>query len=133
MNGSALSVNWAKQHADAIIEAWYPGEDGGTAIAETLAGENNPAGRLPVTFYKGLSDLPAFDDYRMQGRTYRYYSGEPLFPFGFGLSYTTFSYSDLRLSARQLTAGKPLTATVKVKNSGTREGDEAVEQMAAHR
>jgi beta-glucosidase len=127
LNGSALSVNWAKQHADAIVEAWYPGEEGGTAIAETLSGKNNPAGRLPVTFYKGTSDLPAFDEYRMQGRTYRFYSGEPLFPFGFGLSYTKFSYLGVRLSARRVKAGEPLIAKVLLKNSGSREGDEVVQ------
>jgi beta-glucosidase len=127
LNGSALSVNWAKEYADAIVEAWYPGEEGGTAIAETLAGQNNPGGRLPVTFYKGVSDLPPFDDYRMQGRTYRFYSGEPLFPFGFGLSYTKFSYLDIRLSSRRLKAGDSLVAKVLVKNSGSREGDEVVQ------
>ena len=127
LNGSALSVNWAKQNANAILEAWYPGEEGGTAIAETLAGENNPAGRLPVTFYKDVKDLPSFEDYRMQGRTYRFYSGEPLFPFGFGLSYTKFSYLDVQLSARRVSAGDPLTVKVLVKNSGAREGDEVVQ------
>src|ERR1700755_3503549 len=95
MNGSALSVNWANEHANAIVEAWYPGEEGGAAVAETLSGRNNPAGRLPVTFYKDVSQLPAFEDYSMKGRTYRYFEGTPLYPFGYGLSYTTFSYSGL--------------------------------------
>ena len=94
-NGSALGVNWAKQHANAILEAWYPGEEGGSAVAETLSGRNNPAGRLPVTFYKDVSQLPPFENYAMKGRTYRYFEGTPLFPFGYGLSYTTFAYSDL--------------------------------------
>ena len=93
-----VGVNWAHQHANAILEAWYPGEEGGTAIAETLAGVNNPAGRLPVTFYKSVNDLPPFDDYSMKGRTYRYFEGQPLYPFGFGLSYSTFAYSNARLS-----------------------------------
>lgn len=127
LNGSALAVNWAKQNANAILEAWYPGEEGGTAIAETLSGENNPAGRLPVTFYKDVSDLPSFEDYRMQGRTYRFFPGEPIFPFGFGLSYTNFSYQDLRLSAGRIKAGETLVAKVLVKNSGSREGDEVVQ------
>ena len=96
-NGSALAVNWAKEHANAILDAWYPGEEGGTAVAETLSGKNNPAGRLPVTFYNGVDQLPPFEDYRMKGRTYRYFQGTPLYPFGYGLSYTTFSYSDLAL------------------------------------
>ena len=86
MNGSALAVNWAQEHANAILEAWYSGEEGGTAIAETLAGINNPAGRLPVTFYKGVEQLPPFDDYAMKNRTYRYFAGEPLYPFGYGLT-----------------------------------------------
>ena len=92
-NGSALAVNWAKEHANAILESWYAGEEGGAAIAETLSGKNNPAGRLPVTFYTGVEQLPPFEDYAMKGRTYRYFEGKPLYPFGYGLSYTTFSYS----------------------------------------
>ena len=96
-NGSALAVDWAQQHASAILEAWYPGEEGGTAIAETLAGDNNPAGRLPLTFYASLDQLPPFADYSMKNRTYRYFDGKPLYAFGYGLSYTTFSYSHLRL------------------------------------
>ncbi len=90
--GSALAVPWAKEHADAILDEWYPGEEGGAAIAETLAGTSNPAGRLPVTFYRSTSDLPPFTDYAMNDRTYRYYKGEVLYPFGYGLSYSTFSY-----------------------------------------
>jgi beta-glucosidase len=101
MNGSALSVNWAKDHANAILDAWYSGEEGGAAIAETLAGRNNPAGRLPVTFYTGVSQLPPFENYAMKGRTYRYFEGTPLYPFGYGLSYTTFAYSDLNSPPHQ--------------------------------
>ena len=96
-NGSALAVNWAKEHANAILDAWYPGEEGGAAVAETLRGKNNPAGRLPVTFYTGVDQLPHFEDYAMKGRTYRYFHGKPLYPFGYGLSYTTFTYSGLTL------------------------------------
>ncbi|PYX41481.1 MAG: beta-glucosidase, partial [Acidobacteria bacterium] len=127
MNGSALSVNWANEHANAILEAWYSGEEGGTAIAETLAGINNPAGRLPVTFYKGIADLPPFEDYSMSNRTYRYYKGTPLYPFGFGLSYSKFEYSKVRLSANLLQAGSPLTIDVDVKNKSGRDGDEVAE------
>ena len=98
LNGSALSINWINQHANAILEAWYPGEEGGAAVAETLSGKNNPAGRLPVTFlYKGVDQLPNFEDYGMANRTYRYFEGKPLYPFGFGLSYTKFDYSQLSI------------------------------------
>jgi len=126
-NGSALAVNWAGQHVNAILESWYAGEEGGAAIAETLSGKNNPAGRLPVTFYTGVDQLPPFEDYAMKGRTYRYFEGQPLYPFGHGLSYTTFSYSSLRLPQRAIKAGEPLIAEVKVTNTGKREGDEVAQ------
>jgi beta-glucosidase len=126
-NGSALAINWAQQHASAILEAWYPGEEGGTAIAETLAGDNNPAGRLPVTFYSSLSQVPPFEDYSMRGRTYRYLAERPLYGFGFGLSYTTFAYSNLRIAARNVKAGDPVTVEGEVKNTGALAGDEVVE------
>ncbi len=127
MNGSALGVNWEKAHANAILESWYSGEEGGAAIAETLSGKNNPAGRLPVTFYKDVHQLPHFEDYSMKGRTYRYFEGEPLWPFGYGLSYTTFSYSDLSLPTSTINAGDPLDASVTVTNSGKVAGDEVVQ------
>jgi beta-glucosidase len=127
MNGSALSVNWASKNADAILDAWYSGEEGGTAIAQTLAGVNNPAGRLPVTFYKGIEQLPAFEDYAMKNRTYRYFEGEPLYAFGYGLSYSKVEYSNLKLSTTTLKAGDPLSLDVDVKNVNQREGDEVVE------
>src|SRR5579863_5813186 len=127
MNGSALAVNWANDHANAILDAWYSGEEGGTAIAQTLAGENNPAGRLPVTFYKGVEQLPEFEDYAMKNRTYRYFTGEPLYGFGHGLSYTSFEYSGMKLSNPSLQAGDPLDVEVDVKNTGKRDGDEVVE------
>ena len=127
MNGSALSVNWANDHANAIVDAWYSGEEGGTAIAQTLAGINNPGGRLPVTFYKGVEQLPEFEDYTMKNRTYRYFSGQPLYPFGYGLSYSKFEYSNLKLSSPELEAGSPLTVDVDVKNASPRAGDEVVE------
>jgi beta-glucosidase len=123
-NGSALGVNWAAAHANAILEAWYPGEEGGAAVAETLSGKNNPAGRLPVTFYKDVTQLPPFEDYAMKGRTYRYFEGAPLYPFGFGLSYTTFTYSGLTVPAGPVTAGSPVIAEVTVTNTGHRVGDE---------
>jgi beta-glucosidase len=127
VNGSAVGVNWAHQHANAILEAWYPGEEGGTAIAETLAGVNNPAGRLPVTFYRSVNDLPPFDDYSMKGRTYRYFEGQPLYPFGYGLSYSTFAYSNAKLSAPALKAGQDLHVEVDVRNTSGVAGDEVVQ------
>jgi beta-glucosidase len=127
MNGSALSVNWASEHADAVLDAWYSGEEGGTAIAQTLAGLNNPAGRLPITFYKSVEQLPVFEDYSMKNRTYRYFKGEPLYSFGFGLSYSKFEYSSLKLSTTDLKVGEPLGVDADVKNVSPREGDEVVE------
>ena len=127
MNGSALAVNWENQHANAILEAWYSGEEGGSAIAETLSGKNNPAGRLPVTFYSGVNQLPNFEDYSMANRTYRYFTGKPLYPFGYGLSYTTFSYSDLTIPQAPVNAGDPVNADVTVTNSGKVAGDEVVQ------
>ena len=127
LNGSALAVNWAQRNARALLEAWYPGQSGGQAIAETLSGQNNPAGRLPVTFYTGVDQLPVFDDYSMANRTYRYFKGKPLYAFGDGLSYTTFAYSDLKLSTSNLNAGDPLTVEASVKNTGSLPGDEVSE------
>jgi beta-glucosidase len=123
MNGSALAVKWAKENAAAVLEAWYPGEEGGAAIADTLAGDNNPAGRLPITFYAGTKELPPFDDYSMADRTYRYFKGSTLWGFGYGLSYSTFRWSDVKLSADKLTAGEPLMLDVEVENTGTAKGD----------
>ena len=126
LSGSALAVNWANDHAAAILEAWYPGGEGGTAIADVLFGDYNPAGRLPVTFYKSVDQLPPFTDYSMAGRTYRYFKGEPLYPFGFGLSYTKFVYSNLRLD-ESVKAGEPVKVTIDVTNAGEREGDDVVQ------
>jgi beta-glucosidase len=126
-NGSALAVNWANQRVNAILESWYAGEEGGSAIAETLSGKNNPAGRLPLTFYTGVEQLPPFEDYAMQNRTYRYFKDKPLYPFGYGLSYTTFSYSDLLLPKTAIDAGDPLIAEVTVTNTGKRESDEVAQ------
>jgi beta-glucosidase len=127
LSGSAVAMNWAQQHADAILAAWYPGEQGGRAIAETLAGDANPGGRLPLTFYRATQDLPPFVSYAMQGRTYRYFAGTPLYPFGYGLSYTRFAYADETLSTAKLEAGASLTLGVEVRNAGDRTGDEVVQ------
>jgi beta-glucosidase len=127
INGSALAVNWINQHANAIVEAWYPGEEGGAAVAETLSGKNNPAGRLPVTFYTGVDQLPHFEDYGMANRTYRYFNGKPLYPFGYGLSYTKFSYSNLNIPNSAVAAGQPLGVDVTVANTGKVAGDEVVQ------
>jgi len=125
--GSALAVPWVNEHADALLAAWYPGEEGGDAIAETLAGKNNPAGRLPVTFYRTTSDLPAFTDYSMSNRTYRYFKGEVMYPFGFGLSYSRFSYAAPHASSATIRAGDSVTVTAEVRNAGPSDGDEVVE------
>jgi beta-glucosidase len=126
-NGSALSINWANEHADAILDSWYAGEEGGAAIGETLAGRNNPAGRLPITFYKSVDQLPPFDDYSMKNRTYRYFTGAPLYPFGYGLSYSKFTYGNLKLSKERLSAGEALMIETDVTNDSALEGDEVVE------
>jgi beta-glucosidase len=127
MSGSAVALNWAQEHADAVLAAWYPGQSGGTAIAQALAGDFSPGGRLPVTFYRSTKDLPPYVSYDMKGRTYRYFTGTPLYPFGHGLSYTTFAYDAPRLSTQTLEAGEPLRASVRVSNSGDRTGDEVVQ------
>ena len=124
--GSALAVNWAKENIDAIINVGYPGEEGGNALADVLLGDYNPAGRLPVTYYKSLSELPPFENYNMKGRTYRYYTGTPLYPFGYGLSYTRFKYSDLNVPG-QVKAGESINISVTVSNVGEMAGDEVVQ------
>ncbi len=127
LSGSALSVNFAEEHVDAIVQAWYPGEEGGTAIADVLFGKYNPGGRLPITFPKSLADVPEFTNYSMVGRTYRYSHKEPLYPFGYGLSYTSFSYSNLQLSPSKAAVGDSVQVTVDVSNVGSLLGDEVVE------
>jgi beta-glucosidase len=127
LSGSALAVNWADAHVPAIVQAWYPGEEGGTALADVLFGDYNPAGRLPVTFYKSVEQLPPFEDYKMEGRTYRYFKGDPLYPFGHGLSYTTFKYEKLKFSSNSVKAGKGVRVSVEVQNAGNRAGDEVVQ------
>jgi beta-glucosidase len=132
MSGSALGVNWPDENIPAIIEAWYPGGSGGTAVAQLLAGDFSPAGRLPVTFYKSVDQLPAFGDYSMAGRTYRYFEGEPLYPFGYGLSYTQFAYSDPQVNPISIGAGESVTISVGVSNTGDMDGDEVVELYLSH-
>jgi len=126
VNGSALAVNWAADNVPAILEAWYPGQAAGTAIADILFGDYNPAGRLPLTFYRSVDHLPPFSDYDMDGRTYRYFGGEPLFPFGHGLSYTSFAYSDLKLP-ETIQPGADVQLSVTVENTGSVSGDEVVQ------
>jgi beta-glucosidase len=125
--GSALGLRWAKETLPAIVLAWYPGQQGGNAVADVLFGDANPAGRLPVTFYESAAQLPPFADYGMEGRTYRYFRGEPVYPFGFGLSYTRFDYSGLQLSRSVLEIADRIEISVGVKNAGARAGDEVVQ------
>jgi beta-glucosidase len=132
MNGSALAVNWADERLPSIIEAWYPGGQGGTAVAEALAGDFSPAGRLPVTFYKSTEQLPPFEDYSMAKRTYRYFSGEPLYPFGYGLSYASFKYSNPRVDNPKVSASGTATVSVDVTNTGVMTGDEVVQLYLTH-
>lgn len=127
LNGSALAVNWAKGHVPAILEAWYPGQAGGRAVAEVLFGDTNPGGRLPVTFYSSVDQLPPFEEYAMVGRTYRYFGGEVLYPFGYGLSYTTFEYSGLALNFDRMEGPEILRVSCCVRNTGEVTGDEVVQ------
>jgi beta-glucosidase len=131
MNGSAVAVRQARDKAPAIVEAWYPGQAGGTAIADVLFGDYNPGGRLPVTFYESEKDLPPFNSYDMAGRTYRYFKGEPLFGFGYGLSYSRFVYSNLRVPETVQT-GAAVTVAVDVENTGPMGGEEVVQLYVKH-
>ena len=126
-NGSALAVNWAQKHVPAIVEAWYPGQAGGTAIADVLFGDYNPGGRLPLTFYQSVEDLPPFDDYELSGHTYRYFDGQPLYPFGHGLSYTSFRIDNLRLSKAEVRADETIRISINVTNTDDQDGDEVVQ------
>jgi beta-glucosidase len=132
LNGSAVAVNWANVNIPAILEAWYPGQAAGTAIADVLFGDYNPAGRLPVTFYKSLDGMLPFHEYSMKERTYKYFTGDPLYPFGHGLSYTTFAYRDLEVPDSVAT-GKPVKVSVTVTNTGARAGDEVVQLYVSDR
>jgi beta-glucosidase len=127
MNGSALSVNWADRHVPAIIEAWYPGGQGGQAVARLIAGDFSPAGRLPVTFYASVDQLPDFDDYSMANRTYRYFDGEVLYPFGYGLSFTHFAYHNAQVTTAGIDSEPRITVTVDITNDGATDGDEVAQ------
>jgi beta-glucosidase len=127
MNGSALDLSWAKENAAAILEAWYPGQSGGLAVANVLTGRADPGGRLPLTFYRGVADLPPFDDYSMQGRTYRYYKGTPVYPFGAGMSYTQFRYAPLQVATSEGGPENGVTVSTEISNIGARDGDEVAQ------
>jgi len=129
-NGSALAINWAKENANAIVETWYPGEEGGNALADVLFGDYNPAGRLPITFYKSVNDLPAFEDYSMAGRTYKYFDGEALYAFGHGLSFTSFEYKSVKPNAVTYNSNDTITLSITISNSGKYDGDEVVQVYA---
>ncbi|MEN9918607.1 MAG: hypothetical protein RL662_1043 [Bacteroidota bacterium] len=130
LNGSALSINWEAENIPAIVEAWYPGQGGGTAIADVVFGDYNPAGRLPITFYKSIDDIPPFKEYDMRGKTYRYFKGKPLYEFGYGLSYTSFTYSNMRVDKTAKT-GQKVKVSVDVTNTGSKDGHEVVEAYVA--
>jgi beta-glucosidase len=133
MTGSAIAIPWEAENIPAIINTWYGGQAAGTAVADVLFGDYNPSGRLPITFYKQDSDLPAFEDYSMTNRTYRYFKGEPLYPFGFGLSFTSFKYSDIKLSKSSVKKNESLQAEVTVTNTGKYNGDEVVQLYITHK
>jgi len=131
MTGSAIAIPWEAQNTNAIVNAWYGGQSGGTAIADVLFGDYNPAGRLPITFYKSDSDLPEFTDYSMENRTYRYFKGEPLYEFGYGLSYTTFKYDQLKMAATS-DIGTNIPVSVRVTNTGKMDGEEVVQLYVSY-
>jgi beta-glucosidase len=126
-NGSALAIPWEDEHVGGILEVWYPGEEGGKAVADVLFGDYNPGGKLPVTFYRSVDDIPPFEDYSMEGRTYRYFRGKPLYPFGYGLSYTRFDYTGVTLSKPSLRSTDSVDVHVTLLNKGERDGDEVVQ------
>lgn len=132
LSGSAIAIPWAQEHVPAILQQFYPGEEGGTALAEVLFGDVNPSGRLPVTVYRGIEQLPPFDDYAMKNRTYRFFEGEPLYPFGFGLSCTQFAYTNARIDPARVETGQPVTLRVDVTNVGPRPGEEVVQVYLEH-
>ncbi len=131
LNGSALAINWENENIPAILEAWYPGQAGGTAIADILFGDYNPSGRLPLTFYKSVKDIPAYSDYDMRGKTYRYFKGEALYDFGYGLSFTEFKYSNLK-APDKITPGDPVKVSVTITNTGSMDGEEVVQCYASN-
>jgi len=132
MTGSSVSITREHDLVPSILQAWYGGEAAGEAVADVLFGDYNPAGRLPLTFYRSVQDLPPFEDYDMEGRTYRYFEGEVLYPFGFGLSYTTFAYDNLILDKKEIGDNEKLTVSVDLTNSGTLDGEEVVQLYLRH-
>jgi len=131
-SGGAMAMPWEAEHISAIVQAWYPGQEGGRAVAEVLFGDVNPSGRLPVTFYQATTDLPSFLDYSMANRTYRYFKGKPLFAFGHGLSYTQFKYNAAQLDRTQVNTNDTLHVKLEVANTGARDGDEVVQVYFRH-
>jgi beta-glucosidase len=131
-SGSAIAMPWAVTNLPAILQAWYPGEQGGRAVADIIFGDVNPAGRLPVTFYHATADLPAFDNYSMSNRTYRYFSGRPDFAFGHGLSYTKFDYNSPKLNGTNFTANDMIKLTFSLLNAGAWDGDEVAQVYFRH-
>ena len=131
-SGSAIALAWEDEHLPAILQAWYPGQEGGRAVAEVLFGEVNPSGHLPVTFYRATADLPAFTDYSMSNRTYRYFSGKPLYAFGHGLSYTTFDFQSGKLESKKIFTDGTAKISFTVRNSGQRDGDEVAQVYFRH-
>jgi len=132
LNGSALAINWESKNVPAIVESWYGGQAAGSAIADVLFGDYNPAGRLPVTFYASLNDLPSFEDYNITSQTYRYYKGEVIYPFGYGLSYTSFQYDSLQIKSKYK-AGDSIKLSVNIRNTGTLAGDEVAEVYVSNK
>jgi beta-glucosidase len=131
-SGSAIAMPWEAEHLPAILQAWYPGEEGGRAVGEVLFGDVNPSGHLPLTFYRATADLPSFTDYSMSNRTYRYFSGTPLYAFGHGLSYTKFDFKSGKLQSKKIPAGGTAKVTFTVKNAGKRDGDEVAQVYFRH-
>ena len=131
-SGSAVALPWEDEHLSAILQAWYPGQAGGRAVAEVLFGEVNPSGHLPVTFYRATADMPAFTDYSMTNRTYRYFSGKPLYAFGHGLSYTKFTFQDGKLASEKVPANGVAKVSFQIENTGNFDGDEVVQVYFRH-
>ena len=131
-SGSAIALPWEAEHLPAILQAWYPGQSGGRAVAEVLFGDVNPSGHLLVTFYRGTADLPSFTDYSMTNRTYRYFGGQPLYAFGHGLSYTTFDFTKGKLNSKKIASRGTVKTTFTIKNSGKRDGDDVAQVYYRH-
>lgn len=131
-SGSPIALTWEQEHLPAIVQAWYPGQSGGQAVAEVLFGEVNPSGHLPVTFYRSTADLPPFEDYSMKNRTYRYFTGKPLYPFGHGLHYTKFEYRAGKVSPAKITPAGKVRVSFSIKNAGPRDGADVAQVYFRH-